>query len=567
MSKFNLPTYVKGKSFSEASALIAKRFEDRNSPEDVATLNDLQGRLQQAQEFVKSEQESKSKPQHQMPDGSMMDGASHQEGAPAMNQPPADERGAVPSGAEQLANEYYGGGRPEVQGLAGGLAPVGVQNVAPDMAAGLAPKHSDAVLTPALGGAESATAAPGLGAYASAATGALDLAKTAFGDPGIDTSGATAAPEVPSIGGSAASGAMKGAKAGMAFGPWGAAIGGVLGGAAGLIGGGKAQKAADTAERNFAYNEHNQASNSYHKGGKQDHANNYYGGGSKSQYNEYYEGGPDDDLDPMAPPTGIDFMAENDAFMNRSREGQPRQDLPRPRATAFDIDSIGVKDVASYGPQSSDIMTNSQSRSSAGDDSYESSESKYNPGELLRYAPAVMNAGQLAGLQKPGKVGLDRLTDMYRPQQVDERGMQNAAQNAANINKDAILSSSGGSASAARAALLGSELNASRNLSGAYQAATAENRQDNRKAQEFNTGVNRTNLQQSNQEKNLNLEQQAAYRTNKSKLLSQIGNDLGGVGKEEMLKMYPELMGLNYDYKGKHKSKNKKKDKEDKPGK
>ena len=543
MSKFNLPTYVKGKSFSEASAIIAKRFEDRNSPEDVATLNDLQGRLQQAQEFVKSEQESKSKPQHQMPDGSMMDGASHQEGAPAMNQPPADERGAVPSGAEQLANEYYGGGRPEVQGLAGGLTPVGVQNVAPDMAAGLAPKHSDAVLTPA----ESATAAPGIGAYASAATGALDLAKTAFGDPGIDTSGATAAPEVPSIGGSAASGAMKGAKAGMAFGPWGAAIGGVLGGAAGLIGGGKAQKAADTAERNFAYNEHNQASNSYYKGGKQDHANNYYGGG-----------------DPMAPPTGIDFMAENDAFMNQSQQGQPRQDLPRPRATAFDIDSIGVKDVASYGPQSSDIMTNSQSRSSAGEDS---SESKYNPGELLRYAPAAMNAGQLAGLQKPGKVGLDRLTDMYRPQQVDERGMQNAAQNAANVNRDAILSSSGGSASAARAALLGSELNASRNLSGAYQAATAENRQDNRKAQEFNTGVNRTNLQQSNQEKNLNLEQQAAYRTNKSKLLSQIGNDLGGVGKEEMLKMYPELMGLNYDYKGRHKSKNKKKDKEDKSGK
>ena len=81
----------------------------------------------------------------------------------------------------------------------------------------------------------------------------------------------------------------------------------------------------------------------------------------------------------------------------------------------------------------------------------------------------------------------------------------------------------------------------------------------NRKAQEFNTGVNRTNLQQSNQENQLNLEQEAAYRTNKSKLLSQIGNDLGGVGKEEMLKMYPELMGLNYDYKGRHKSKNKKK--------
>lgn len=529
MSKFNLPTYVKGKSFSEASALIAKRFEDRNSPEDVATLNELQGRLQQAQEFVKSEQESKSKPQHQMPDGSMMNGASHQEGAPAMNQPPADERGAVPSGAEQLANEYYDGGRPEVQGLAGGLTPVGVQNVAPDMGAGLAPKHSDAVLTPALGGAkgaEGATGAPGVGAYVSAATGALDLAKTAFGDPGIDKSGATAAPEVPSIGGAAASGAMKGATAGASFGPWGAVIGGVVGGAAGFVGGTKAQKAADTAERNFAYNEHNQASNSYHKGGKQDHANNYYGGGSKSK-----DG--DNDLE---------------VFKGKESNGS-------------------ILETVDYEDEQDIIKEDDRLKANYDMYSTDSDESKYNPLELLRYAPAAMNVGQLAGLQKPGKVGLDRLTDMYRPQQVDERGMQNAAQNAANINKDAILSSSGGSASAARAALLGSELNALKNLSGAYQAATAENRQDNRKAQEFNTGVNKTNLQQSNQESQLNLEQQAAYQTNKSKLLSQIGNDLGGVGKEEMLKMYPELMGSDYDYKGIHKSKKKKKDKEDKPGK
>ena len=57
----------------------------------------------------------------------------------------------------------------------------------------------------------------------------------------------------------------------------------------------------------------------------------------------------------------------------------------------------------------------------------------------------------------------------------------------------------------------------------------------------------------------LNLEQQAAYQTNKSKLLSQIGNDLGGVGKEELLKRYPELMGMNYNWKGKHKSKTQKK--------
>jgi hypothetical protein len=76
-SQFNLPNYIKGKTFAEASAVIAKKFKDRNDPESIATLNDLQGRLQKAQEHVKAVQEARTKPQHQMPDGSMMAGESH----------------------------------------------------------------------------------------------------------------------------------------------------------------------------------------------------------------------------------------------------------------------------------------------------------------------------------------------------------------------------------------------------------------------------------------------------------------------------------------------------------
>ena len=100
ISKFNLPSYLKGKSFSEASKIIADRFEGRNSKEDVDTLNDLQGRLQQAQDFVKAQQEAKTQPQqpqgmpqgqpqgmHQMPDGSMMPGESHQGAMPQEGMP------------------------------------------------------------------------------------------------------------------------------------------------------------------------------------------------------------------------------------------------------------------------------------------------------------------------------------------------------------------------------------------------------------------------------------------------------------------------------------------------
>ena len=64
---------------------------------------------------------------------------------------------------------------------------------------------------------------PGIGAYVGAAGTALSLGKMAFGNPGIDTSGATAPEEIPSKGSAALSGAMQGASAGMAFGPWGAA--------------------------------------------------------------------------------------------------------------------------------------------------------------------------------------------------------------------------------------------------------------------------------------------------------------------------------------------------------
>lgn len=115
----------------------------------------------------------------------------------------------------------------------------------------------------ALGGFEDSTFGKGLqegatgeevsgsiGAGLGALTTGLDLAKGAFGPTGIDTSGATEAPDVQTRGGSALGGAMKGAAAGASFGPWGAAIGGVVGGAAGLLKGGKENRAAEKAEYN-----------------------------------------------------------------------------------------------------------------------------------------------------------------------------------------------------------------------------------------------------------------------------------------------------------------------------
>ena len=506
MSQFNLPKYVKGKSFSEASALIAKKFKDRNDPESIATLNDLQGRLQQAQEYVKSVQEARTKPQHQMPDGSMMDGAFHQEGAPAEAQAPAGlNEGAVPSGAEQLANKFEGGG------FAKSVGGKGFQE-----------------------GASSADLMGSMGAGLGAVGALAGMGKQAFGDPGIDTSGATAAPDVPSAGGTAASGALSGAAAGASFGPWGAVIGGALGGISGLIGGGKAQKAAQEARVNHTFAEQNEASNSYKKGGK-------------LVANMFETGNP------------IDFQDENNAAMNADRTGQPYVRKLPTRQTAMNLSGLqkgidtSIFNGINNAPKASDAIIPKRPEETTTDST--------NYAEMLRYAPAAMNMAQLAGLKRPGQVGLDRLGNRYNEQRVDERGIQNAVQESVGNNRNAILSSAGGSASAARAALLGSQRIGGKALSDAYQSAGAENRQEARAAQKFNLGVDTVNVQQSNQEKNLNLEQQAGYQSNKSKLLSQIGSDLGGVGKEELLKRYPGLMGSNYDWRGKHKSKTKDKKK------
>jgi hypothetical protein len=114
---------------------------------------------------------------------------------------------------------------------------------------------------------EDKSAKPGVGAYLGAATGAMELGQMAFGPTGIDTSGSSPPPDVPSQGAAAASGMMKGAAAGAAFGPWGAAIGGGVGAVAGFVGQGKMKNDAEDASRQYDANIHNQASNSYDKGG------------------------------------------------------------------------------------------------------------------------------------------------------------------------------------------------------------------------------------------------------------------------------------------------------------
>lgn len=171
--------------------------------------------------------------------------------------------------------------------------------------------------------------------------------------------------------------------------------------------------------------------------------------------------------------------------------------------------------------------------------------------DLLRYAPAVMNAVQLAKLKKPSGVQLARLDNRYRPEYVDLAQQQNIAnQELTNVNS--AIQQSGASQGASRAAMLGAQLNKTRALSNAYANAQAQNAQQNAMAQQFNLGVDERNLQQSNLQQEINDRNMGNYDTQKSQLLAQLGTDIGNIGKEQLYKQYPKLMGLGYNWNGKY---------------
>ena len=68
IKQFNLPDYIMGaKSFSEASTMIMKKFNEREDPTSKRTMSDMMGRLRDAQEYIKAQVEPQPAPQEQLP--------------------------------------------------------------------------------------------------------------------------------------------------------------------------------------------------------------------------------------------------------------------------------------------------------------------------------------------------------------------------------------------------------------------------------------------------------------------------------------------------------------------
>lgn len=174
---------------------------------------------------------------------------------------------------------------------------------------------------------------------------------------------------------------------------------------------------------------------------------------------------------------------------------------------------------------------------------------KFNPlnFDMLRYSPVAMNTFQLANMGSPEIEKLDRLNNQYQKQYLDEAVYENQARQQAMSGINAI-GRSGISGGQLTNAILGSQLNRTKAVSDAYNKIKQHNIAEEKMRQQVKFGNNQTNLQQSNLEKDINARNRGAFNTERSKLLGQIGTDLGNIGNEETFKkLAKEVFGYTWD--------------------
>ena len=552
VKQFNLPKSLIGKSVADATKIIDNKFEGRNDKISQSTKNLMLDKIGQAQESLKPQEIQAQEGMGEYPEELQQDEmqSEAQEGSHIM-----------PDGATMQGQMAYGGYRRQMYN--GGFK-------TSQFEAGL---QEDATAEQVAG-----TSAAGLGAL----TTAFDLGNTAFGKASQDIQGLSASERVGGagmIGGSA----LKGASAGAAFGPIGAGVGAVIGGAAGLIGLGKARKAETLNTKRLAANTNNQFSDQYALGGelnqidppinsnmiKQDSpyqtkkivkyqpgvSNDKLGGGfylySKDNLDPTFNHKTDREFVENSSMDIVQKTAQWQEFM-RNKQMQPKQFFNggkmKPPIALHDLKSAGL--ATSSMPLSNisalssntinDQLSNVPYRMTINDHIKENlmKAGKFvneNIGKAARYTPIAMNAYQLSQLKKPAGERLDRLLNRYNPEYVDEMQLQNIADQNMNNSINSI-SQSGASQGQMRSSILGAQLQRTRGLSEAYGQAAAQNRVTNDRAQTFNIGVDQTNLQQSNAENDINARNQAAYRNTKREYLTGIGEGIGDIGKEETFK-------------------------------
>ena len=427
------------------------------------------------------------------------------------------------------------------------------------------------------------TMGAGLGAVSALA----QFGNMAFGSSGVDKSGATdVGTQNASSGGAAASGAMQGLQAGMAFGPWGAAIGGVLGAGAGLVSANKTNKDLGEARGRNNQMKNNQASQTDIQIAKYG-GNLYAGGGYFEKRNPFlsmtvenqeplertpisglslgkYQNPLGDSLDTLKPfeqkesqqimrdevvnyfgrPTGFEQNKISGLNLGGNKSPFARQaELEKSQERAEKFPMLYGNGVQNSIDKANERLERRNNRSD--------NRNTMLPANIMRGAGLGMNLLQLLTLPKAEQERFQRVDGNYRPQFADERVPLNLADQAMNsAQRRAVM----GNASQGQVMdrLMGAGAQSQLAKSMAYSDIAAQNRQEYTKGFDYKFRADNANSQIDMQEKITNAQNRGARETAKNQLMSSIAQNLMGMGTEEMRKNYPDLLELMYNWKGKY---------------
>ena len=570
IKQFNLPTYIKGKSFADASKLIQKRFEGREDAESVATKTELMGRLRQAQDHVKQLQEFANG--SEAPEGAVETPAvTHTDQnqnflGGILSKLSGDGSPQVP-GTTQEPGTNVGSGAASIAGMAAGplgalAAPVAgkVLDTGIDAVAGLFNKdknaEEEALRTQTLANS--------------------NQFNNSFAEGGKITDPITD-PKKLKPGQIAEVKANVQNETGIEF--HSGSINSLFGNDD-TAGGSNAQPDLDLGiykdrgffnvqKRGTDYNIVPTGSNPQNAQGFNKQLQELIKGnpnakitGAYSQFqnrnahggkmNSYVDGGRMTGLNPEL----VNFLKGikgNEATISESQ----LQTSPGRGLTETSVGSITPgESTDGFQPFNNDQgvgVSHPKFGAFAPTDTGETSPNDPNvlASSLLRSAPSIANLGQLLALKKPGEEGLGRINTRFEENLTDETALTNLVKGQTAGNREAILNASGGSGATARANLLANNLQGTKALSDAYLASTDKNIAQKTAGQQFNLDVAKTNLGQSNIENDINAKNLGNFQTQKSKLLGQMGTDIGLMGREELFKKYPELMGADYNWLGK----------------
>lgn len=524
ISKFKLPSYIQGKSFAEASKIINKKFEGRNDMISKTTKEELLTRLANAQEYIKSQSEPNPLIDNTFEGGGFMSPEFLEEnpefGEQSMNISSALTSLIAPGGTfgkQQVKNEDIGFFDKKL--------------------------NQDQTFEKGLSSVQD-TVASAFGPLGQGIRAGQKLGK-GIGD---------------AIGGEAGAGVAS------VFDPTTSAISnltnkdlnigekalGILPGLSGVIASKSAKKRQDKFETDKR---------------KSDYFNNYLNTENNNSVNINKKGGFLD-LDLLQPIKNYSTREDDPNYGGEGPEGFFKDNSGVPYATQNDItaNSYTPRVVPTVFNQDSKTFFNSENINLPGRqfgkkqehyngkmDIKEKSKFDLNniDGSLLRYTPIAMNAFQLATMGKPEVEKLDRLNNKYQKQFLDEKTYENIVRQQAAAASNAI-GRSGVSTGQLINANLATQLNATKGISDAYNQIKQHNIGEEKLRQQTNFNNNQVNVSQSNAEKDINARNRGAFKTERSKLLSELGTSIGQVGKEELFKKYPKMMGMGYNWNGKY---------------